>query len=83
MPAAYASSGHAKAIALICPRPCYVEIGLKDGALNNLDGARIEAGRAAEYYRKLGFADRFQFNLHPAGHEFDTPAILAFFDRHL
>ena len=75
--------GHAQAIALICPRPCYVEIGLKDGALNNIDGARIEAGRAAEYYRKLGVADRFQFNLHPAGHEFDTPAILAFFDRNL
>jgi len=75
--------GHAQAIALICPRPCYVEIGLKDGALNNLDGARIEAERAAQYYRKLGLADRFQFNLHPAGHEFDTPAILGFFDRHL
>ncbi|MBL9213397.1 MAG: dienelactone hydrolase family protein [Opitutaceae bacterium] len=75
--------GHAQAIALICPRPCYVEIGMKDGALNNLDGARIEAERAAQYYRKLGVADRFQFNLHPAGHEFDTPAILAFFDRHL
>ena len=50
---------------------------------SEIDGARIEAGRASEYYRKLGVADRFQFNLHPAGHEFDTPAILAFFDRHL
>jgi hypothetical protein len=75
--------GHAQAIALICPRPCYVEIGLQDGALNNLDGARVEAERAAQFYRQLGFADRFKFNLHPGGHEFDTPAILAFFDRHL
>lgn len=75
--------GHAQAIALICPRPCYVEIGVNDGAVNDLAGARIEAERAAWYYRKLGVADHFQFNLHPGGHEFDPPAILAFFDRHL
>jgi dienelactone hydrolase len=75
--------GHFQAIALICPRPCYVEIGQQDGALNDPIGARAEAERAAQFYRKLGLADRFQFNLHPGGHEFDTAAILDFFAKHL
>lgn len=75
--------GHFQAIALICPRPCLVQIGEQDGALNNMAGARVEAERAARYYRQLGLADRFQFHAHPGGHEFDTPAILDFFDQHL
>lgn len=79
----FGSLGHSQAIALICPRPCLVQIGGQDGALNNMDGARIEAGRAAGYYRKLGLADRFQFHTHPGGHEFDPAAILDFFDKHL
>jgi hypothetical protein len=60
-----------------------VQIGAQDGALNNLDGARVEAERAAAFYRQLGLADRFQFQVHPGGHEFDPAAILDFFDRHL
>jgi dienelactone hydrolase len=75
--------GHAHAIALICPRPCLVQIGEQDGALNDMPGARVEAERAAHYYRKLGLADRFQFAPHPGGHEFDPQAILGFFDQHL
>lgn len=75
--------GHFQAIALICPRPCLVQIGEQDGELNNMAGARVEAERAARFYRKLGVADRFQFNAHPGGHEFDTKVILDFFDRHL
>jgi dienelactone hydrolase len=75
--------GHAQAIALICPRPCLVQIGEQDGALNPLPGARAEAERAAAYYSKLGVGDRFQFQVHAGGHEFDTPAILDFFERHL
>lgn len=75
--------GHFQAIGLICPRPCLVQIGEQDGELNNLDGARAEAERAAVFYRKLGLADRFQFQTHPGGHEFDVEAILGFFDRHL
>ena len=74
---------HAQAIALICPRPCLLQIGRQDGALNPLPGAQTEADRAASFYRRLGLADRFQYHLHPGGHEFDTPALLAFFDRHL
>lgn len=75
--------GHAQAIALICPRPCLVQLGEQDGALNPMAGARTEAERAAAYYRQLGVADKFQFQVHPGGHEFDAPAILDFFDRHL
>lgn len=75
--------GHFQALALICPRPCLVEIGEQDGALNPMPGARAEAARAATFYQKLGVADRFQFSAHPGGHEFDTKTILAFFDRHL
>jgi len=75
--------GHAQAIALICPRPCLVQIGEQDGALNPLPGARAEAERAAAYYRQLGVADKFQFHVHAGGHEFDPAAILDFFDRHL
>jgi dienelactone hydrolase len=75
--------GHFQALALICPRPCLVEIGEQDGALNPMPGARAEAERAATFYQKLGVADRFQFSAHPGGHEFDTKTILAFFDRHL
>ncbi len=79
----FGAPGHYQAIALICPRPCLVEIGVQDGALNDMAGARAEVERAAESYRKLGVAERFQFNAHAGGHEFDTPAVLAFFDRHL
>jgi dienelactone hydrolase len=75
--------GHFQAIGLICPRPCLVQIGEQDGALNDLAGARVEAERAALYYRKLGVADRFQFHAHPGGHEFDPEALLGFFDKHL
>jgi dienelactone hydrolase len=75
--------GHFQAIGLICPRPCLVQLGEQDGAINPMEGARVEAERAAQFYQKLGLADRFQFQTHAGGHEFDTPAILAFFDRHL
>jgi hypothetical protein len=75
--------GHAQAIALICPRPCLLQLGEQDGTINPIPGARIEADRAGSYYQRLGLVDRFQFQLHAGGHEYDTPAILAFFDRHL
>jgi dienelactone hydrolase len=79
----FGALGHFQAIALICPRPCLVEIGEKDSTLNPMTGARAEAERAASFYKKLGIADRFQFSAHPGGHEFDTKTILDFFDRHL
>lgn len=82
-PERYGGLGHAELIALICPRPCLVEIGEQDGALNPMAGAREEAERAAEYYRKLGVPERFRFSAHAGGHEFDTKTVLDFFDREL
>jgi dienelactone hydrolase len=74
--------GHFQSIGLICPRPCMVQIGEKDG-LFNLDEAKKESARAAQFYEKLGISDLYEFNVHPAGHEFDVPAVLRFFDKHL
>ena len=82
-PERFGGLGHFQAVALICPRPCLVEIGEKDGTLNPMAGARAEAESAAEFYRKLGVADRFQFSAHAGGHEFETKTVLDFFDRHL
>ena len=79
----FGALGHFQAVALICPRPCLVQIGEQDGALNPMPGARAEAERAATFYQQLGVADRFQFSAHPGGHEFDTKTLLDFFDRHL
>ncbi len=75
--------GHFQAVALIAPRPCRVEIGVQDEALNPMAGARAEVERAANFYRKLGIADRFEFSAHAGGHEFDTKGVLDFFAKHL
>lgn len=74
--------GHFQAIGLICPRPCFVQLGEKD-ELFDMVGARIEAQRAAFIYEKLGIGDKFIFNVHQGGHEYDTKNILDFFDRWL
>lgn len=74
--------GHFQAIGLICPRPCMVQIGEKD-ELFNLEEARKESARAVMFYEKLGISNLYEFNVHPAGHEFDVPAVLGFFDKHL
>jgi dienelactone hydrolase len=73
---------HAQAIALICPRPCLVQMGEKDPVVP-IAGARKETERAALFYRKLGLADRYEFQVHDGGHVYDTKAVLDFFARHL
>jgi dienelactone hydrolase len=73
---------HAQAIALICPRPCLVQMGEKDPVVP-FAGARKETERAAQFYRRLGLADRYEFQVHDGGHVYDPKAILDFFDRHL
>jgi dienelactone hydrolase len=73
---------HAQAIALICPRPCLVQMGEKDPVVP-IAGARKETERAALFYQKLGLADRYEFQVHDGGHVYDTKAILDFFDRQL
>ena len=74
--------GHFQAIGLICPRPCMVQLGENDG-LFSMEGARIEAKRASAFYEKLGIGERFEFNIHPDGHEFENESIFRFFDKHL
>jgi hypothetical protein len=74
--------GNFQAVGLICPRPCMIQLGEKD-VLFNLEEAHREASRASQFYEKLGISDRFEFNIHPAGHEFDIPGIFRFFDKYL
>lgn len=74
--------GHFQAVGLICPRPCMIQLGETDG-LFNLEESRKEAARASLFYEKLGISDRYEFNVHPAGHEFDIPSVFRFFDKHL
>jgi hypothetical protein len=50
--------------------------------LFNLEEAKKESERASYFYEKLGIEDRYEFNIHPAGHEFDIPAIFRFFDKY-
>jgi len=74
--------GHAQAIALICPRPCFVQMG-EDDSVVPIAGGRKESEQAVVYYRNLGLTDRYEFQVHEGGHVYDTPAILNFFDRTL
>lgn len=78
----FSGIGHFQAIGLICPRPCMVQLGENDG-LFNMDEAKKEAGRSAEFYKKLGIGDRFEFNTHKGGHEFEIEAIFRFFGKYL
>jgi hypothetical protein len=78
----FSGLGNFQAIGLICPRPCMIQIGEAD-ILFNLEEARKESERASQFYEKLGIRDRYEFNVHPAGHEFDIPSIFRFFDKYL
>lgn len=60
--------------ALICPRALQVQAGTKDDADHRDMGVQL-APETAEYYKRLGLADNFQFLVLEGGHEFfDTPA---------
>jgi hypothetical protein len=74
--------GHFQVIGMICPRPCMVQVGEKD-ELFNMDGACTEAKRASLFYEKLGMKDRFEFNVHALGHEYEIESIFRFFDQYL
>lgn len=74
--------GHFQTIGMICPRPCLVQLGEND-TLFDLEGARIEAEKAEALYKKLGIADKFIFDVHAGGHEFENESILNFFDKYL
>ncbi len=74
--------GHFQVIGLICPRPCLVQMGAND-MLFDLNGAKIEADKASQFYKKLGKAERFEFNIHKGGHEFEIESIFDFFNKHI
>ncbi len=74
--------GHFQVIGMICPRPCMVQLGENDN-LFDLEGAAVEVDRAASFYKKLGIADRFIFDVHSGGHEYENEAIFDFFDKYL
>jgi hypothetical protein len=78
----FSGLGNFQAIGLICPRPCMIQLGEAD-ILFNLEEARKESAKASQFYEKLGISDRYEFNVHPAGHEFDIPSIFKFFDKYL
>jgi len=78
----FQGTGHFQAVGLICPRPCMVQIGATDTLLD-LEEAREESARASGFYEKLGIGERYELDVHPAGHEFDIPGLFRFFDKHL
>ena len=67
---------------MICPRPCMVQMGEND-KLFDMQGSLIEAKRAASFYEKLGIGEKFLFDVHPGGHEYEIESIFGFFDRYL
>lgn len=74
--------GHFQVIGMICPRPCMVQMGEND-KLFDLEGAAKEVNRAASFYKKLGIADKFVFDVHSGGHEYENEAIFNFFEKYL
>ncbi len=69
-------------VALICPRPLQIQAGSHDDSDHRDPGVR-QAPLAAEYYKKLGRSEAFQFEVFEGGHEFfDAPA-WEFLQKHL
>ena len=67
---------------LICPRPLLVEQGKADGiAWWPMMLEEYEA--TCEHYRKLGFADRIEIDLHEGGHEIRMERSLDFLKKWL
>ncbi|HEY5584219.1 MAG TPA: dienelactone hydrolase family protein [Ruminiclostridium sp.] len=60
----------AQLVALVCPRPCFIEVGLNDD-LFPVKGARSMLERASEYYTKLGIKNRLHYFEFEGGHEFN------------
>jgi dienelactone hydrolase len=78
----YKGFGHFQVIGMICPRPCLVQLGNND-TLFDLEGAKTEAKRAASFYNKLDIPERFIFDVHAGGHEYENERIFRFFDNYL
>lgn len=75
--------GYFQAIGMICPRPCLVQLGENDEVFEDMEGARIEVGRSALFYEKLGIQNKFEFITHAGGHEFELESMFDFFSKYL
>ena len=65
----------AQLVALICPRPCFIEVGLHD-EMFPVEGARSVISQAGSYYENLGIMNRLHYYEFDGVHEFN----LAFLD---
>ncbi len=69
-------------VALICPRALQIQAGTHDDTDHRDPGVR-QAPLAANYYKRLGRSEEFQFQVFEGGHEFfDAPA-WEFLQKHL
>lgn len=69
--------------ALICPRPLFIEVG-KEDELFHIRHARPEVRKLKAYYESLGVLDRFCYEEHAGGHEFNkTDHGIDFLYKHL
>jgi dienelactone hydrolase len=69
-------------VALICPRYLEIQAGDKDNP-SHVDGGRMLAPKAAEYYERLGLKDRFRFVVFNGGHEFNDATAWEFLGMYL
>jgi dienelactone hydrolase len=69
-------------VAMICPRALLIQAGERDDAEHRDMGVRL-APVSAEYYKRLGRGDDFQFLVFHGGHEFDDASAWAFVKQHL
>ncbi len=65
---------------LICPRPLFIEVGIKDD-LFPVDGAIEASVEVRKLYEKLNVRERFGFDAFEGGHEFSGVKALEFLDR--
>lgn len=72
----------AEVASLICPRPVFVEASTRDGAVW-LEHAKLEFGRLADVYRRLGIPERAEMGIFDGVHEIHAVESLAFLDRWL
>lgn len=69
-------------VALICPRALLIQAGSRDDADHRDMGIQL-APQAADYYKRLGLPNAFQFTLFDGGHEFNDASAWEFVQKHL
>ncbi len=72
----------AEVAALIAPRPLQIQSGIGD-KLIPIEGSRVAAKRALDYYTRQGAADKLEFQEFEGGHEFRGSLVWPFLKRWL